>query len=294
MDDTEDTEDTEDRDATDGTDETDGDSSGERGDSERKSGFDDGAFVTSGGVRVPAVTAAAMREVDRVAVEEVCLPLLSMMENAGRNLAKASRAVVGGQPRNAVVVAGGGGNGGGGLAGARHLENHGTDVTVVLDRPREELEGAPAQQVNALSATDATVVDGEDAVQEGIEAVLDVDVVVDALVGYGLTDALDGTAGDLAQVIDQGARRALSLDVPSGFDATTGDAPGRAVHPDATLTLALPKTGLDAVPGDLLLGDIGIPAGVYERAGVPAPPPDVFGAAYVVALAPADDDGSRS
>jgi NAD(P)H-hydrate epimerase len=255
----------------------------------RESGFEDGAFATSRGVPVPAVTAEAMREVDRVAVEDSGPPLLSMMENAGRNLAKASRAVVGAQPRHAVVVAGGGGNGGGGLASARHLQNHGTDVTVVLDRPRSELDGVARRQLNALTGTDATIFDGEDAVQMAIDAVLDVEVVVDALVGYGLTDALDGTAGDLAQVIDQGAKRALSLDVPSGFDATTGIAPGRAVHPDATLALALPKTGLDAVPGDLLLGDVGISAGVYDQAGVPAPAPDVFGTEYVVALAATDD-----
>ncbi|WP_323676766.1 NAD(P)H-hydrate epimerase [Halorubellus sp. PRR65] len=243
------------------------------------------AFETSHGVRVPSVTAAEMRAVDRVAVDGVGLPVASMMENAGRNLAKASRAVVGGLPQDAVVVAGGGGNGGGGLAAARHLSNHGTDVTVVLDRDRDALEGAPAGQAAALDGTDATVVHGEGAVHDAVDAVLDVDVAIDALVGYGLTDDLAGTAGDLAQVVDQGAKRSLSLDVPSGFDATTGDAPGRAVHPDATLTLALPKTGLDAVSGDLLLGDIGIPAGVYERAGVRPPDAGTFGGQYVVALA---------
>jgi NAD(P)H-hydrate epimerase len=265
----------------------------DRLESERESEFDDEAFVTSRGVPVPAVTAGAMRAVDRVAVEEFRLPLLSMMEHAGRDLAKASQAVVGGQPRDAVVVAGGGGNGGGGLASARHLENHGTEVTAVLDRPRDELDDAAERQATALNGTDATIVDGEDAVHDAVDAVLDVDVVVDALVGYGLSDPLDGTAADLAQVIDQGAKRALSLDVPSGFDATTGDASERAVHPDATLTLALPKTGLTAAPGDVLLGDIGIPAGVYEHAGVPAPAADVFGAEYVVALAPTDDVRSR-
>lgn len=254
----------------------------------REFGYDEAAFATSRGVRVPAVTAAAMRELDHVAVDAVGYPLRSMLENAGRNLAKASRAVVGDRPRTAMVAAGGGGNGGGGLAAARHLENHGVDVTVVLDRSRNELSGEPARQANALAATDATLVHGDDVVREAADIVLDVDVAIDALVGYGLTDALEGTAGDLAQVIDQGAKRALSLDVPSGFDATTGDAPGRAVHPDATLTLALPKTGLDSVPGDLLLGDIGIPTGVYERAGVPAPAPGVFGAEYVVALAAVD------
>jgi NAD(P)H-hydrate epimerase len=247
-------------------------------------------FVTTRDVPVPAVTADQMATVDRVAVDDVGLPLVSMMENAGRNLATATRAVVGDRPERAFVAAGGGGNGGGGLAAARHLANRGTEVIVALDRPRDDLDGAPATQADALAATNATVVDDPaDVVNEAVDAVLDVDVALDALVGYGLTDSLDGTVADLAQVIDQGAERALSLDVPSGFDATTGDAPGRAVHPDATLTLALPKTGLAAVPGDFLLGDIGIPRGVYEHAGVPAPAPSVFGTQHVVALATVDE-----
>lgn len=247
-------------------------------------------FVTGRGVPVPAVSAAEMAEVDRVAVDEVGLPMLSMFENAGRNLARASRAVVGELPESALVAAGGGGNGGGGLVGARHLANQGVSVTVALDRPREELEGPPAKVAAALSGTDATVLDpSDDVVNRAVDVVLDVDLAIDALVGYGLTGELDGTAGDLAQIIDQGAARALSLDVPSGVDATTGDAPGRAVHPDATLALALPKTGLAGVDGDVLLGDVGIPGGAFEDAGVDAPPAGVFTGAYVVALARRDD-----
>jgi len=245
-----------------------------------------GGFATTRGVPVPAVTAAEMAEVDRVAVEAVGLPLSSMLENAGRNLARASRAVVGDRPRSALVVAGGGGNGGGGLAAARHLSNQGVDVTVALDRERSALEGAPASQAAALDGTDVEVVDdGDGVVDRAVDVVLDVDVALDALVGYGLDGGLEGTAGDLAQVVDQGARRALSLDVPSGYDADTGTAAGRAVDPDATLTLALPKAGLGAVPGDLLLGDVAIPEGVFERAGVDAPGADVFRGEYVVGLA---------
>lgn len=243
------------------------------------------AFVTTRGVAVPAVSADEMAAVDRVAVDDVGLPLLSMLENAGRNLARACRAVVDDLPRSALVVAGGGGNGGGGLAAARHLANQGVDVTVALDRDRGRLAGAPASQAETLDATDATVVDPtDDVVDRVVDLVLDVDVAVDALVGYGLDGALEGTAGDLAQVVDQGAKRALSLDVPSGYVADSGAAPGRAVAPDATLTLALPKRGLANVPGDLLLGDVGIPAGVYDRAGVDAPDPDVFRGEHVVGI----------
>jgi NAD(P)H-hydrate epimerase len=74
----------------------------------------------------------------------------------------------------------------------------------------------------------------------------------------------------------------LSLDVPSGVDATTGDRPGVAVEADRTLTLALPKTGLRDRPGDLLLGDLGIPAVVYEEARMPYSHP--FGGGFVVGL----------
>jgi NAD(P)H-hydrate epimerase len=79
----------------------------------------------------------------------------------------------------------------------------------------------------------------------------------------------------------------IALDVPSGIDSTTGEALGAHVSAAATLTLALPKTGLDAAAvGELQLADIGIPAEVYRRIGVDVPPA-LFGARYRVALEPA-------
>jgi NAD(P)H-hydrate epimerase len=57
------------------------------------------------------------------------------------------------------------------------------------------------------------------------------------------------------------------------MEATTGDTHGIRVHPDRTVTLALPKTGLDAVEGALYLADIGIPATVYERLDIEYEPP---------------------
>jgi NAD(P)H-hydrate epimerase len=84
-------------------------------------------WETPTGVRVPGVTADEMRAVDRVAVDDVGLQLLQMMENAGRGLATVVRSR---QPERVVVVAGNGGNGGGGLACARHLANRGVEVSV--------------------------------------------------------------------------------------------------------------------------------------------------------------------
>ncbi|KAB1187018.1 MULTISPECIES: NAD(P)H-hydrate epimerase [Haloferax] len=222
-------------------------------------------FETVDGRSVPAVTADQMREVDRVAVEEVGLALLQMMEHAGRNLAEVAREVADGG--HVVVLAGDGGNGGGGICAARHLANGGADVTLVLDRDADELTGAAARQRRILAATDANVVAAADATQTEVAAahIRDAAVVVDALVGYGLSGALRGTAASLAEATLDAAH-VVSLDVPSGMDATTGETPGVAVEPDTTLTLALPKTGLTAATaGDLVLADIGIPRGVYDE-----------------------------
>ena len=92
-------------------------------------------------------------------------------------------------------------------------------------------------------------------------------VVVDALIGYSLRGAPRERAADLILACNR-HRRVLSLDVPSGLDATTGEAPGEVVRPERTLTLALPKTGLGDIPGDLYLADISIPPEVYARLGL--------------------------
>jgi len=227
-------------------------------------------FETPDGRRVPAVTADEMREVDRVAVEEVGVDLLMMMENAGRTLATLARDLHGDRgdsPADSpaddaapvVVLAGAGGNGGGGLCAARHLLNHGIPVEVVLDRPPADLSGAAATQWHVLD---------EMGVEPADERAVAGAFAVDALVGYGLSEAPRGRAADLIEACD-GAARVLALDVPSGVDATTGDHPGVAVDADHTLTLALPKTGLTAAGvGDLSLADIAIPATVYERVGI--------------------------
>ncbi|MFW6317953.1 MAG: NAD(P)H-hydrate epimerase, partial [Halorubrum sp.] len=79
----------------------------------------------------------------------------------------------------------------------------------------------------------------------------------------------------------------VSLDVPSGTDATTGEAPGAAVAPDVTATLALPKTGLAAVGGALRLVDLSVPSTVYDRLGIEYAHP--FGDAFAVSLSRTTD-----
>jgi len=223
-----------------------------------------GLFWTQDGIPIPAVTAEQMREVDRIAVEEFGLGILQMMENAGRNLAANVVEMLAGQDGEVTVLVGAGGNGGGGLCAARHLHNRGYRVNLILDREASALGDAAANQLRILQVAGLRPVD-----PSGVEeAIRRADVVVDALIGYSLRGAARGRAAELIDLCNAHAKGVLSLDVPSGLDATTGETPGAMVHPDRTLTLALPKTGLAAISGELYVADIGIPPEVYESLGL--------------------------
>lgn len=219
------------------------------------------AYRTSGGEDVSAVTAGEMAAVDRVAMDEFHIGLLQMMEHAGRNLAWHVRSVASGP---VCILAGSGGNGGGGLAAGRHLANRDVPVSVVLDRHPDELDGAARRQYDTLRRMEVPIGYGvEDLVKQ------DPDLVIDALVGYGLDGPLRGTTGDLVSAVNALSVRIVSLDVPSGRNATTGGRPGVAIQPARLVTLALPKTGLLRLETDLYLADIGIPAAVYESLDIP-------------------------
>lgn len=247
------------------------------------------AFCTLTGLVVPAITTEQMREVDRVAVEEVGLNLHQMMENAGRNLASLCVELLGDgwDTASIVVLAGTGGNGGGGICAARHLANRGGDVTVMVS-DIARLGGVPADQFALYRATGARVAD----IRE-IGAVV-AELVVDAVLGYSLGGAPHGVAAELIGWMSSYTAPVISLDVPSGVDSTTGMAPGEYVRATTTMTLALPKTGLDAdAVGGLWLADVGIPREVYRRVGV-HPPGGLFTPGYRVQLAKEGQDGTRS
>ena len=220
-------------------------------------------FATENGLQMTAVTAAEIQEIDRVATEELGPVLMQMMENAGRNLAEEVVEWTAGQPGLVAVLAGSGGNGGGVICGARHLANHGIETVVILSRPAEGLSPPAREQLGIYRETDGLVVgvDDVDRLRPG--------VVIDGLIGYSLRGTPRGVTAELIEWCNRSGAKIVSLDVPSGVDSTTGESPGVYVRADRTLTLALPKTGLaTAKAGDLVLADIGIPAGVYARAGI--------------------------
>ncbi len=222
-------------------------------------------FVTDDGTPVPAVTAEQMRDVDRIAVEETGPALLQMMENAGRSLAELVVHELGESyaAASVLVLAGGGGNGGGGICAARRLVGRAGEVILCLADPTR-LSDAARQQRQIFSHTTGREIPRADLAAQRP------DLVVDAVIGYGLTSAPRNSAAELIQWTNTCGTPTVSLDVPSGANASTGETPGVFVRPTATLTLALPKTGLASVPtGALFLADLGIPEQVYHSLGLP-------------------------
>ena len=204
---------------------------------------------------LPALTEAQMREVDRIMVEDLGIELIQMMENAGRNLAELALRRF--RPGSVIVLAGPGGNGGGGLVAARHLVNRGLEVTVSVSRAPSDFGGVPAHQLATLD---------EMHVPRGVGAVSEADLIIDALIGYGLRGNPRGETRNLIEWANRSDIPVLSLDTPSGLDVTTGVPADPCVKATVTMTLALPKAGLVGSPqaGELWLADISVPPSVYE------------------------------
>jgi hydroxyethylthiazole kinase-like uncharacterized protein yjeF len=222
--------------------------------------------------------AERMRATDRWAIADEGIPGIELMERAGAGLATlAAELAVGGGP--IAVVCGKGNNGGDGYVAARHLREAGRDARVLTVAPVEELKGD--------AATNAERLPGAPPAPFAPELLDDAELAIDALLGTGFSGEPHGPAADAIAALNDWAGPVLACDVPSGVDASTGEASGVAVHAVATATFAAAKPGLWINPGKAHAGaprvvDIGIPP------GAPVAPADVglIHDASVLALVP--------
>jgi NAD(P)H-hydrate epimerase len=237
-------------------------------------------FITKDGLIVLAVTKEQMIEVDRIAVEETGPNMYQMMENAGRNLALTSiesflKKSLG---KRIMIIAGPGGNGGGGICAARHLLNHGYEPILILSNEKK-IQEVPSFQLDVFRNAEGIIIPF-DKVND-----VKVDLIVDAIIGYSLSSAPQGIVLEMIDFINKNNSPIISLDIPTGILATSGENPGEFVKPDKTLTLALPKTGLSPEKcGEIILADIGIPKIVYEKIGIKYTSP--FSDSYFVPISP--------
>jgi NAD(P)H-hydrate epimerase len=224
---------------------------------------------------LPALTATQMAAVDRVMTEEFGVDTLQLMEVAGRAVAVFARErFLGGDARGkrVVIFCGNGGNGGDGMVAGRFLHAWGAAVTVWLGRRPVPGRGIATHQLAILERLNLPVH------APTAEPVLPpCDLLIDALLGFSLTNAPAGETAALIRAANAHPAPVLAVDLPSGLEATGGTGFDPCVRADATLTLALPKTGLlagsaRAVTGDIVVADIGVPPEAYARLGMTVGP----------------------
>lgn len=210
-------------------------------------------YASGGGLSL-----SAFRDMDYYAVEQYNLPIELMMENAGLQLASLITAKFPDSSTKIFIGVGNGNNGGGGLVAARRLAAWGYPVSInaftAINKPLPETQLKRAINFGCKQ-----------------EAPIAPDVWVDAYLGFSqrlpLSDKLTATIEEA----NASAAYRISLDIPTGF---LGDASVDYFQADAVISLAAPKTILEALPAatELYLGDLGIPAEVYQKFGLSIPP----------------------
>ena len=217
----------------------------------------------AGALPADLYTAAQVRELDRVAIEDQGIPSITLMERAG---AGAYDVLTTRYPaaKNLIVVCGGGNNAGDGYVTARLAKENGLNVKVISLVAPDKLRGDAG--ICAKKFLDVDVI-GE-TVSPTVFA--GADLIVDALLGTGLARDVSGRFAGVIGLINVAAAPVLAIDIPSGLNADTGNCMGMAVKADATLTFIGLKRGLftGAGPefcGEILFSDLGTPANVHAK-----------------------------
>ncbi|MEM9064253.1 MAG: NAD(P)H-hydrate epimerase [Planctomycetota bacterium] len=207
------------------------------------------------------------RALDAEAVEKYRIPSIVLMENAARSAAEVAIELHRGSPGGVLIACGPGNNGGDGFALARHLHNHGIDVRLVLASDPSRFAGDALTNLRVCESMGFSIerLSPAAALFEGVG------LVVDALLGTGVSGPLRPGIAEWIRQINRSGTRVLCLDVPTGLDPMIGDAGNQeSVRAHTTVSFVAPKPGMltgvgRTVSGRIVVGDIGVPMSLIER-----------------------------
>ena len=221
------------------------------------------------------LTAAQMREVDRLSTQRFGIPSLQLMENAGARVVEYLAANFPAlDRRRIVVVCGKGNNGGDGFVVARLLGERGARPVAILCGDPAAMRGDAAVNHERYVKSGGALFVALDA-KEWVAARNQLDhagIIVDAIFGTGFRGPVEGWLADaIASINAQRGRAAIvAVDIPSGVSADTGEVSGPAIEADATVTFTAPKMGQVLAPasgkvGRLIVAAIGSPRELIEE-----------------------------
>ncbi|MFC4767039.1 NAD(P)H-hydrate dehydratase [Effusibacillus consociatus] len=215
------------------------------------------------------VTSEEMRHLDRYAIDSVGIPVLALMENAGRAVAEAAQSHFGGEKRNWLILAGKGNNGGDALVAARHLVEWGHRVTILYAEEPDRLTGEAAVQRNIAAALGIS----STVYQTGPFNWRGFDGILDGLLGTGTKGAPREPYASVIKEANESGLPIISIDIPSGLDADTGAVHDPCIQAVRTVALAFLKQGLVQYPGvgaagEVMAAPIGIPEEIADKHGI--------------------------
>ena len=196
----------------------------------------------------PLYTAAQARALDRYAIDTLGVPGYTLMKRAGEAALRYLRTRWP-TAHSIVIVCGGGNNGGDGYVLARFAQAAGLTVSVLAASPPEALRGDAQQAYLDFKASGRIQPFAPALLGEG-------EVVVDALLGTGLSTAVRQDAAEVIRAVNASGRPVFALDVPSGLDADRGVALGEAVRATGTVCFVALKTGLFVGDGPDFAGNV--------------------------------------
>jgi NAD(P)H-hydrate epimerase len=223
------------------------------------------------------LNAAQMREADRYTIEEIGIPSLVLMENAGRQVVAAIEASFEAALHGRVaVLCGRGNNGGDGFVVARTLQQRGIDTAVFVIGAVADVRGDARINLDILGRLGVTVVEinDEQSWELHFSEISQCSLIIDAIFGTGLRSPLGGMMETVVADVNAADIPIVAIDLPSGISADTAHLIGDCIDASMTVTLAAPKLPLilppgEAYAGDVVIADIGIPYEVIQ--GVDGP-----------------------
>ncbi len=223
------------------------------------------------------LNSSQMREADRRTIEEIGIPSVVLMENAGRQVVAAIEAVHSDLlERQVAVLCGRGNNGGDGFVVARTLAQRGVDVSVFVIGRVAEIRGDARTNLEILGRLGLAVVEIADsqAWELHVTEIRDCTLIVDAIFGTGLNAPLSGLMDTVVADVNGSGIPVVALDLPSGLSADSHDVIGPSIEAGMTVTLGAPKLCLVLPPaetraGDIVIADIGIPSEIFDAIDKP-------------------------
>ena len=204
-----------------------------------------------------------MQLMDQYTMEQLGLPGIVLMENAGTAVVNEVMKDFPHKQTNIIVLAGGGNNGGDGFVIARRLIDFGYDVMLLLAVDEESLKGDAKLHYEAYKKRQLPMANAENYDMKRAQ------VIIDALLGTGVQGAIREPFYSLINAVNESAAFVYAVDVPSGVNANTGEVANVAIRANKTITFVLPKKGfyLQQGPqfiGDVVCADISVPVSLVQ------------------------------